>query len=626
MRTLWVVWGNIRRNRRSFIMASIGLVVGVATGTFFVALGAGVQSEVLNRIYPVNQIEVEPRTVALMGIREQVVDANQIGDATATEFAKLPDVTVVYPKLRSKLQAQLRGGKALFGREARTEAFFDGLSSDMLHAELKEVERVSVKRERRKLRRRQTRCKIDVECPLGQECDRAAETCRDTEYWRRFRYRGVQMPCEGKGVSGAATDPDERCPVASTCSAGFCRPKCGDGGACGAGEQCVLDPSCSVDDGAGCKSLCLSACDSGGGCAEVHEACVETTAGESVCAPIACRFAHSDMQVSERPSDWRGQVQGRCTNGVPWGDPACEIGPCPRGTYCAGRNLGSQEGFCEQPIPVLLSPFIVEFFNSSVSESLGLQRLDGVDALLGFQFRLRFGASYFAVSRPKREQAVKRAEIVGFSNKALDFGVTMPLEYVQAINSRYQGRESSRKYSTFILETEGNEDVTELIAAVQERGFVLARKSRDARKAADLLFILTAVFAFISVVIAGVAAVNIANTFLMMIAERRYEIGIMRAVGATRGDIRRLIIFEAASLGVFGGVLGGLVSYGLSRVVNALAMEHLEVAISKPEDFFVYDGWMLAGAIGLAVLFCIAGALVPANRAASTDPAIVLTS
>ena len=616
-RTFWVVWGNIKRNRRAFVMASVGLIVGVATGTFFVALGAGIQSNVLNKIYPVNQIEVEPKTVGLMGLREQVVAANRLGNATVEEFRSLAGVTQVYPKLRSKLQARLWGGKSLFGYDARTEAFFDGLDARLLHPELRQMERVDEKRQQRTLkRRRQVECRQLEDCPLGQDCE--SGRCVAIEYWKRFRDRGLQLPCDARAEATF-------CPQGQMCSVGICRTGCGDSDPCGQGEACVADPMCGPED-AECASICLPTCSASGGCPEIDQRCLSAGDGPAVCTPTPCRMKQARDQMSDRQSEWRGEVVGTCSNGVPWGDPACEVMPCPRGTYCAGRSVASATGHCEQPIPVLLSPFLVEVFNSSVAESLGLQRLDGVDALLGFQFRLLLGDSYFADDLPRSVQAVKRAEIVGFSSKALDFGVTMPIDYVRAINTRYKGRDAANRFSTFILETANNEDVAALIAATQERGFELARKSQDARKAADLLFILTAVFAFISVVIAAVAAVNIANTFLMMVAERRYEIGIMRAVGARRADIRRIVFLEAVCLGVFGGILGELVSFGLSRAVNALAVEHLQVAMSKPDDFFNYDPAMLVGAIGIAVVFCVIGALAPAQRAAATDPAVVLTS
>ena len=115
LRVLQAVFGNIARNRRAFVLSSVGLVIGVATLTFFVHLGMGIQEGVLNRIFPVNQIEVEPKTVGIVGLREEVVDRSRLGAQLVHQFEALPDVTRVYPKLRSKFQARLWGGEALFG-------------------------------------------------------------------------------------------------------------------------------------------------------------------------------------------------------------------------------------------------------------------------------------------------------------------------------------------------------------------------------------------------------------------------------------------------------------------------------------------------------------------------------
>ncbi len=78
-----------------------------------VALGAGVQAEVLNRIYPVNQIEVGPRTVAVLGMREQVINADRLGESMVQTFRALPDV--IDPALRPSadyLEAVVRGARA----------------------------------------------------------------------------------------------------------------------------------------------------------------------------------------------------------------------------------------------------------------------------------------------------------------------------------------------------------------------------------------------------------------------------------------------------------------------------------------------------------------------------------
>ena len=612
-RALWVVWGNIRRNRRSLAMAGIGLVVGVATFTFFVALGAGIQQGVLNKIYPVNQVELEPKTVGVMGLRESVVDPNQMGVELVAQFEALPNVTAVYPKLRSKLQARLWGGKSLFGTDARAEAFFDGLDPSLLVDDIKQFERVEDKRARAALRRKNS-CLRDEECPLGQEC--SDELCRDIEYWKRFDQRGLAIACDKEGAV-------EFCPEGLGCSGGYCLPLCAKGGACPEGNLCVPPPRCMAD--AGCPGVCAPECSSDADC-DTLKYCASTLTGKKVCQQLQCSVEKAKNQLSDRSRDRRGRVLGRCANGVAPDSPACEALPCPGTSYCAARSMKDADGVCEYPVPVLLSPFLIEVFNSSVATSLGFNPIDGIDALLGFQFRLLLGDSFFATDLPREVQALKRAEIVGFSNKALDFGVTLPLSYVRAINTRYKGRDAGQRFDTFLLETAGNEDVSALLDAADAMGFVLARKSRDARKAADLLFILTLVFSFISIVIVSVAAINITNTFLMIIAERRYEIGIMRAIGASRWDVRKLILLESSLLGIFGGGLGAALSYGFSRLINLAAAEYLEGIPFKPDDFFHYDSPILIGAVGMAVLFCLIGALIPANRAARLDPAVVLTS
>lgn len=621
-RALLVVLANIRRNKRSFILSSVGLIIGVATLTFFVSLGMGVQAGVLNRIYPVNQIEVEPQTVGIVGIREQVVDSARLGADMIDELRALPDVTRVYPKLRSKLQARLWGGRHLFGYAARTEAFFDGLDPDLLTDELQRVERVDQKRARAELRRRVT-CLRDDECPLGQECGEGGH-CADVEYWRRFANHGVAIPCND-------ADGDAFCPPSTTCVAGTCRATCGPtpGAApdaapapCADGDACVPLPGCEGD---ACARVCAPTCEVDGDCASAF-GCVATPGGARVCERLACDLGRADLQFSERLGDQAGRLLGRCANAVAPDSPTCEPLPCPGSTYCAARSVSTGRGHCEEPVPVLLSPVLLEIFNSSVAGSLGMQRIDGTDALLGFQFRLHLGDSYFTANLPQEMQAVKRAEIVGFSQKALEFGVTMPIDYVRAVNARYKGRAASTTFDTFILETEGNEDVSSLLAEIEGWGFTLSRKSEDARKAADLLFILTVVFSFISVVILFVAAVNIMHTFLTLVTERRYEIGIMRAVGAARADIRRLFLLEAGVLGLFGGVLGNLVSWGVSRAVNWAGAKYLEGIPFKPDEFFAHDWRVMLGGVAFAWLFCILGAWLPAQRAARLDPAVVLTT
>jgi ABC-type lipoprotein release transport system permease subunit len=607
-----VILQNVRRNRRAFALSSVGILVGVSTFVFFIALSSGVKERVLNRIYPVNQIEVEPAMVQVMGVSKSVLDAEQLDDEMVATLRGLPAVTAVYPKMRSRLQARLWGGKSLFGHALRTEAFFDGLEASLLSEELQEVEGVAEKRARDS-QRSSKGCKRHQECSLGDEC-RADGTCGRIEYWSRFSEASSVAHCE----------EDSNCSEAHVCIREICRTPCVNG-ACSSvaarGARCVVAPGCT---GGACPAVCLPSCERDSACLS-GQACVGL-AGQGTCQAIPCQLAGREALWSDLPADVIGRRTDRCANAVEVGSAECLIATCPQSTTCATSDVTSMTGYCEPPIPVVLSPFLIEVFNTSVASALGFQPLDGVQALLGVRFKIHLGASYFSNALPKERQAVRVGEVIGFSSKALDFGLTVPMELVRSLNTRFMGREAARTYDTFVLETAGNEDMSGLIASLEARGFELSRKSRDARKAADLLFILTVVFGFISFVIVGIAAVNITHTFLVIVSERRYEIGVMRALGATQGDIRSIVLGEAVLVGLVGGVLGECCAFGASALANWAASQALTGVPFKPDDFFVYDPAILIAALLFSILFCVVGAWIPARRAARVDPARVLVT
>lgn len=118
-----------------------------------------------------------------------------------------------------------------------------------------------------------------------------------------------------------------------------------------------------------------------------------------------------------------------------------------------------------------------------------------------------------------------------------------------------------------------------------------------------------------------VASIGIANTMVMAVYERTREIGILKAVGASPGQIRALFVVESALIGLLGGVvgtaLGWLLGRGLDRLIRAImAWQEIQVQAT----FFVITGGLVAGAMGFAALVGLLAGLYPAARAARLDP------
>jgi macrolide transport system ATP-binding/permease protein len=106
-----------------------------------------------------------------------------------------------------------------------------------------------------------------------------------------------------------------------------------------------------------------------------------------------------------------------------------------------------------------------------------------------------------------------------------------------------------------------------------------------------------------------VGAIGIANITLVSVMERVGEIGLRRAIGATRGHIAAQFLFESASMGVIGGILGA--SLGVVIVV-AVSAYYLWTPVLDPAAPFLAP--LIGGAIGL-----LSGAY-PAMRAALLEP------
>ncbi len=118
----------------------------------------------------------------------------------------------------------------------------------------------------------------------------------------------------------------------------------------------------------------------------------------------------------------------------------------------------------------------------------------------------------------------------------------------------------------------------------------------------------------------AVASIGIINTLVMAILERRREIGIMKAIGASDGDVKGLFFAEAGVMGVFGGIVGVALGWTIGRVINLGTNVYLKRQHFPPEQIWFVPWWLVLGAIGFAIVVSLLSGLYPASRAARLDP------
>jgi putative ABC transport system permease protein len=117
------------------------------------------------------------------------------------------------------------------------------------------------------------------------------------------------------------------------------------------------------------------------------------------------------------------------------------------------------------------------------------------------------------------------------------------------------------------------------------------------------------------------------NTVSASVARRRHEIGILRSLGVTCGEVRTLFFAEAVLIGIFGSALGVLAGLLLARMLVGTVSEtisSLYVLIQVRQ--ISTELWMFVAAFGIGMVSVIVGAWLPAQQAARMDPIRALTS
>lgn len=110
------------------------------------------------------------------------------------------------------------------------------------------------------------------------------------------------------------------------------------------------------------------------------------------------------------------------------------------------------------------------------------------------------------------------------------------------------------------------------------------------------------------------AALAVAATSAAAVLERRIEIGVMKAIGATNTSVTSLFLAEHLMLALIGGAIGFFFGAGLARILGA------SVFGTPASPRFV----LLPVVLALAVLVALIGGLIPLRRAAHFDPAPIL--
>jgi putative ABC transport system permease protein len=238
-------------------------------------------------------------------------------------------------------------------------------------------------------------------------------------------------------------------------------------------------------------------------------------------------------------------------------------------------------------------------------------------------------SSYSVISREQKLKIVGISDLDPDSMRgAARARVFLPLKLAQElrvmqpsdVRDTMRGFNKQPSYSTISVRVKNPKQVEAVEQAIKKLGFntfSILDATRSLRQFFAVLDLFLGIFGSLAL---AVASIGIVNTLVMAILERRREIGIMKAIGASDGDVRKLFFAEAGAMGLLGGFVGVALGWAIGHIINLGTNIYLKRQALPPENFWAVPWWLVGAAIVFAFVVSLVSGLYPAARAARLDP------
>ncbi|MBU4339074.1 ABC transporter permease [Patescibacteria group bacterium] len=206
----------------------------------------------------------------------------------------------------------------------------------------------------------------------------------------------------------------------------------------------------------------------------------------------------------------------------------------------------------------------------------------------------------------------KTYEIVGIVDDSSESYIYMPMDSVENLKIPF--------YTQLKLTAKDQKDIPEIKTQIEIIGFVptaLSDTISDADRIFQAIQIILSVFGAVALV---VSAIGMFNTMTIALLERTQEIGIMKALGASRHDIWKLFLAESVIIGFLGGAVGIILgfsgTYAVNAGVNVLAKNFggQQVSLFYTSNSFVFFIIIFSTIVGFVT------GLYPSRRASRLNP------
>jgi putative ABC transport system permease protein len=260
------------------------------------------------------------------------------------------------------------------------------------------------------------------------------------------------------------------------------------------------------------------------------------------------------------------------------------------------------------------------------ADSSGRPQISGAEAGASSKGDDNYGFSVVRKAQPLKVVGIIDEEPYGGMRTVSRGRIFLPVDFTEKLNMsdftdmRSSLRGGGKTYTTLTVRVKDPGKVAQVQDAINKMGFrtfSVLDATKSLRRFFTVLDLFLGIFGSLALAVATLAIIN---TLVMAVLERRREIGVMKAIGASDRDVKRLFFAEAGAMGFFGGVLGIALGFAIGKAINVGTSVYLHRHQLPSEAVWILPPWLIGAAIAFSIVVSLLAGLYPASRAARLDP------
>ncbi len=278
----------------------------------------------------------------------------------------------------------------------------------------------------------------------------------------------------------------------------------------------------------------------------------------------------------------------------------------------------------ENPAVIVMGPETMKYFYNFSGNSFQEKEVDPLTEKVTMQFQ-----QYQTHPRKKefKLELTDVAMIAETDNWEYSYNFYIDIDYFREIWQKYANTltledrkkaiSSMESYEEIKINVDNIDNVTQVQEDIEALGYAAYSEMQYLEPLKETSNMLQMVLGAIGSIAMMVSAINIANTMVMSIYERTKEIGVMKVLGCLVKDIKRQFLLEAGLIGLMGGIIGILISYLFSFLINKYGAGIMGsiVGTGTTGNLSVIPFWLPFAAAAFGMLIGLLSGYFPARRA-----------